>query len=120
MSGARIIDGVALANEERERIKARVQALRSRGREVRLDAVLIEAGADVNARHVEGGSTPLHYAVITNRGDVAALLLEKGANLRATDRAGATVLHLAANRGYEALFVELLGRFGGPDVVEET
>jgi methylenetetrahydrofolate dehydrogenase (NADP+)/methenyltetrahydrofolate cyclohydrolase len=44
MSGARIIDGVALANEERERIKARVQALRARGREVRLDAVLIEAG----------------------------------------------------------------------------
>ncbi|MEI7658153.1 MAG: bifunctional 5,10-methylenetetrahydrofolate dehydrogenase/5,10-methenyltetrahydrofolate cyclohydrolase [Phycisphaerae bacterium] len=44
MSVARIIDGVALASEERTRIKARVEALRARGREVRLDAVLIEAG----------------------------------------------------------------------------
>jgi cytohesin len=82
--------------------------------------VLIAAGADVNARHVEGGSTPLHYGVITNRRDVVELLLAKGADLRARDRAGATVLHLAANRGYEELFLDLLGRFEGPDVEDAS
>jgi len=28
--------------------------------------LLLARGADVNARHAEAGSTPLHYAVITN------------------------------------------------------
>src|SRR5579871_5025453 len=28
---------------------------------------LIRLGANVNAHHVEGGSTPLHYAVLMNR-----------------------------------------------------
>lgn len=87
---------------------------------VEVVTVLLAAGADVNARHVEGGSTPLHYAVITNRRDVVELLLSKGADLRARDRAGATVLHLAANRGYEELFVDLLGRFEGPDVEDAS
>src|SRR5271166_6548298 len=35
-------------------------------------AVLLDAGADVNAHHREGGSTPLHYAVVTNHADIAA------------------------------------------------
>ncbi len=69
MTTARIIDGVALAKEERERIRARVEALRARGRDVRLDAVLIEAGdngarvyADNQARTCEalGISYRLH------------------------------------------------------------
>jgi len=46
---ARIIDGTALANAQREQITARVAALRAAGVPVRLDAVLVEAG-DNSAR----------------------------------------------------------------------
>src|SRR5260370_2800152 len=38
-------------------------------------AMLLDAGADVNARHMDAGSTPLHYAIITNRADIAAVLI---------------------------------------------
>src|SRR5690349_2558805 len=31
--------------------------------------LLVAAGANVNARHTEAGSTPLHYAIITNHVD---------------------------------------------------
>src|SRR6185295_13813666 len=39
-----VIDGVVLAKVYREQIGARVQALKARGRPVRLDAVLVETG----------------------------------------------------------------------------
>ncbi len=46
---ARIIDGVKLAQEHRDRIAARVKAVRARGADVRLDAVLV-GDADNAAR----------------------------------------------------------------------
>jgi methylenetetrahydrofolate dehydrogenase (NADP+) / methenyltetrahydrofolate cyclohydrolase len=49
MPFARIIDGKALAEQYRRDIAARVSALKARGREVRLDALLAEAG-DTAAR----------------------------------------------------------------------
>lgn len=41
---ARLIDGNALATSFRDRIRARVEAVESRGGKVRLDAVLVDAG----------------------------------------------------------------------------
>ena len=38
---------------------------------------LIEQGADVKARHAEGGSTPLAYAVIKNNVPMVELLLAR-------------------------------------------
>jgi hypothetical protein len=61
-------------------------------------ALLLDAGADVNARHVDAGSTPLHYAVITNHADIAAMLIAKGADVNARYRSGATPLHLRSQR----------------------
>jgi cytohesin len=63
-----------------------------------ITALLIDRGADIDARHEEGGSTPLHYAVIKNNREVAALLVARGADIKATYRSGATALHLAAER----------------------
>src|ERR1041384_2551695 len=40
--------------------------------------LLLARGADVNARHAEAGSTPLHYAVITNHPAVVRTLLDHG------------------------------------------
>ena len=42
---------------------------------------LIRAGADVNARHSEGQSTPLDYAVLMNRFEVVEALLAHGAQV---------------------------------------
>lgn len=45
---------------------------------------LLEAGADVNAKD-KGGHTPLHWACITGRVDVARLLLDHGADPNARE-----------------------------------
>ena len=67
-------------------------------------AHLIECGADVNAKigastnyhpKVYVGSTPLHEAAIVNARKIAALLIEKGADVHAKDREGLTPLHSA-------------------------
>ena len=70
--------------------------------------------ADVNARHLEAGSTPLHYAVIKDHPEIVALLLARGADVQATYRSGATALHLAADRGYRDIAALLLAH--GADV----
>ncbi|KAJ3100369.1 hypothetical protein HDU96_010364 [Phlyctochytrium bullatum] len=59
-------------------------------------------------------TTPLLAAALHGRADVAAYLLDRGANLRATTAAGDTALHLAAYSGHEALVRSLAAR--GADV----
>ena len=61
---------------------------------------LLEHGANVKARHTEGGSQPLAYACIKNDIPMVELLLAHGADLRAADNSGETPLHLAVDRGY--------------------
>src|SRR5262249_12093869 len=75
---------------------------------VEVAAFLLDRGADVKARHLEGGSTPLAYAVIKNNLAMVALLLSKGAVVRVTDSNGETPLHLAASRGYAVLAERLI------------
>jgi ankyrin repeat protein len=68
----------------------------------------LAAGASVGAAQGDG-MTALHWAADRGRADIAAALLEKGANVAATTRLGAyTPLHLAARRGYEDVGVLLL------------
>ena len=61
--------------------------------------LLLENGADVNAHHSEGGSTPLHYAILTGRPSVVRMLLEAGADQNIAYRDGQVAIHLAAARG---------------------
>lgn len=58
--------------------------------------VLLENGADVNAKHKDGGN-PLHWAAMRGCGDVAQVLLENGADINAKNDDGLTPLHLAAD-----------------------
>jgi uncharacterized protein len=57
---------------------------------------LTEVGADLNLVDLDG-TTPLIMAIINRHNDVAALLIEKGANLEAADSTGMTALYAAVD-----------------------
>ena len=57
--------------------------------------MLLEAGADPNARD-ENGWTPLHYAAWDNNPDVITVLVEAGIDPNARELDGWTPLHIAA------------------------
>ena len=63
--------------------------------------VLIEAGGDVNVDPSEQRVTLLHIAASNGLLEVAGALVEAGAHLEATDAAGHTPLHHAAERSEE-------------------
>lgn len=63
--------------------------------------VLIEAGAEVKVEPSEQRFTLLHVAASNGAREVAAALVAAGAHLEATDAAGHTPLHHAAERVYE-------------------
>jgi ankyrin repeat protein len=60
---------------------------------------LLEQGADVNTRD-ELQLTPLHWAAIYGKTEVAKLLIEKGADVNARDKNQRTPLHDAAMTGW--------------------
>ena len=61
--------------------------------------VLIEHGAEINAR-TDAGGTPLHWAAFDGRINAATLLLAEGAEINPRDKDGNTPLHWAAARGH--------------------
>jgi ankyrin repeat protein len=70
---------------------------------------LLRAGADVNAKDIYNGFTPLHYAADSGHVQVFQALREHGADIEATSVTGSTPLHFACDKGHLAVFIELLG-----------
>lgn len=68
--------------------------------------VLLEAGADVNARNEDGG-TPLHSAAARGHAKAVKRLLKEGADVNAKNKSGVTPLHVGA-RKYPYLAMVLL------------
>jgi hypothetical protein len=72
-------------------------------------ALLIDKGAEVNAKDISG-LTPLHTAVLGGSEPVVALLLEKGADVNAATDDGSTPLHMAAAVGEYQIAKQLLAQ----------
>ena len=90
------------------------QASRDEDDEVAL-AVLLDAGADIDATS-QLGRTPLIVAAATSHSaDVVRLLLSRGANVNARDKLGITPLIAAANADNREAADLLLARGAAPD-----
>ena len=76
-------------------------------------ALLIERGADINAKG-KNGWTPLHGAAWSNASKTAALLIGRGADINANRKGGQTPLHVAARENASETAALLIGR--GADV----
>ncbi|MDO8538800.1 MAG: ankyrin repeat domain-containing protein [Opitutaceae bacterium] len=63
----------------------------------------------------EAAMSPLHNAILRNRNEIAALLIEKGADVNEPDRSQRTPLHLAVERGNVALVETLLVQKAKPN-----
>jgi ankyrin repeat protein len=67
----------------------------------------LDAGVDVNEESSKG-LTPLHYAASAGHNDIVELLIERGANVNATDSGkGATPLDYAHWRDHEEVIETL-------------
>ena len=66
----------------------------------------IAAGADVNAKHMNG-TTPLYVAALGGHKEIAELLIAKGVDVNAKNEKSWTPLHIAARSGHEEI-AELL------------
>ena len=78
------------------------------GRRADVVPILLDAGADVNARQ-HGGWTALHAAAANGDGALVELLLSRGADAAIANDAGVTAAAIARDRGHGAI-AELLER----------
>ena len=72
------------------------------GRRNDVSKMLIEAGADVNARQ-HGGWVPLHAAAANGDREMVELLIARGADRAAVNDAGVSAAAIARERGHAAL-----------------
>jgi ankyrin repeat protein len=72
------------------------------GRRNDVSKMLIEAGADVNARQ-HGGWVPLHAAAANGDREMVDLLIARGADRAAINDAGVSAAAIARERGHGAL-----------------
>ncbi|MDC0307390.1 ankyrin repeat domain-containing protein [bacterium] len=74
--------------------------------------LLIDKGADANAKDEKFGLTPLHNAAESGRKEIAELLISKGADVNAKDTGGETPLDRAI-KSKQTKTANLLRKHGG-------
>ena len=75
--------------------------------------------AELNAASIKKRITPLHRAVAMNRPDIAALLLDHGADIDPRDNYGVTPLHMAAGKGHTECVLALLDAGADPNATNK-
>ena len=69
---------------------------------------LVNAGAEVNVRNIDG-QTPLHYVAISKKPrEAARVLLGRGADIRIKDKFGKTVADYAEEKDLPADVIKML------------
>ncbi len=71
-------------------------AIAAQNAKIKAAETLVAAGADVNMKVAKGGYTPLMLATISGSAELAAMLIEHGAAVNATNPGGVTALMIAA------------------------
>src|SRR5258708_26202066 len=61
--------------------------------------LLLDRGAEIDARDREASATPLHYAVSMGRREAVELLLSRGADRTLKNNRGKTAMDVAVNNG---------------------
>ena len=79
--------------------------------------LLIDAGADPNARD-DDGLTPLHYGAYNSNPTIVQLLLEAGANPNTRHGAGLTALHEGATNSNPVVISHLLSAAADPNALD--
>jgi ankyrin repeat protein len=74
--------------------------------------VLINNGAELEAKLSQNKNTPLHLAVRNNQEAMVILLIAKGADVNAVTEYGETPLDLGVSKGHDEM-VDLLRKHGG-------
>ena len=69
---------------------------------------------DVNSQSFDGASAPLHLALMNGYGDLAQMLVERGADVSVQDKRGMTPLHWASHSGSVDVALMLVER--GADI----
>lgn len=89
---------------------------------LKLCRLLIDRGADVNARMTfQRMSVPLHKAVLYRHFDVACLLIDQGADLDVvTDDTNETPLHYAAKNGDYKMVEFLISRGANSTITDNS
>jgi len=77
--------------------------------------LLLEYGADPNARSFYGSTTPLHLASSGGMIEVAPLLLKYGADVEALDQYGRTAFQVASREGRDEV-TKLLSAYGAKEI----
>ena len=93
-------------------------AIKARENQEEIINILVNHGADIEAKETIFGSTPLHMAVRRNEKELVKLLLNHGADINSTNRSKETPIHVAVKKQNKEI-VEILLLFGA-DINKEN
>lgn len=79
-------------------------------------ALMLDGGADINARDTHYGYTPLHWAISNGHTAMAEKLMERGADLTVRDSQAKTPLQYAQDRGCGAIVHMIEERTAPPPI----